>query len=41
MRDFRSDESSSDGEEEEVNSNQAHDERHEEPGTSKPGLSVF
>ena len=41
VRYFSSDESSSDGEEEEVDSDKGHEERQEETGTYKPGLSVF
>ena len=41
VRDSSSDESSSDGEEEEVDSDKGHEERQEETGICKPGLSVF
>ena len=41
VRDSSSDESSSDGEEEEVDNDKGHEERQEEAGTCKPGLSVF
>ena len=41
MRDSSSDESSSDGEEEEVDSDKGHEEKQEKTGICKPGLSVF
>ena len=41
MRESSSDESSSNGEKEEVDSDKGHEERQEETGICKPGLSVF
>ena len=41
VRDSSSDKSSSDGEEEELDGENGCEERQEETGTSKPGLSVF